>query len=93
MRENHRDFKKENNPMYGRTLSEETKLLISKNHADVSGSKNPFYGNHMFAGKNNPMYGSTFTWMNNGTINKRVDKDKVEEYLEMGFIKGVIRKK
>lgn len=30
---------------------------MRENHADVSGSNNPFYGDHRFAGKNNPFYG------------------------------------
>lgn len=31
----------ENHPMFGKKLSDETKEKISKNHADVSGAKNP----------------------------------------------------
>lgn len=35
-------FKGKNNPFYGKRHSEETKVLMSKNHADFNGDKNPF---------------------------------------------------
>jgi len=41
---NHADVSGENNPMYGKPLSEEHKAKISANHADVSGKNNPNYG-------------------------------------------------
>lgn len=55
-----------------RIVSDDTKLKISKNHADFSGANNPFFGKHhteetkkllsdtnvgVSAGKKNPMYG------------------------------------
>jgi len=40
----------------GRTFTEEHKKNISKNHADVSGSKNPMYGVHL-KGELSHMYG------------------------------------
>lgn len=59
------------NSFYGRKHSKETRELISKNHADVSGKNHPLYGKHLskesrekisknhadFSGKNNPNYG------------------------------------
>lgn len=41
----------ENHPMYGRHHTEESKLKMSENHADVSGSKNPMFGK---TGRENP---------------------------------------
>ena len=78
--------------MYGKHLSEETRKKISENHADVSGSKNPFYGVR-YIGELNPMYGKRYTWMNDGNKNKRVDLDKVEYYTNLGYKKGFIIKK
>lgn len=36
-----------NAPMYGKKHSAETKIKMSKNHADVSGENNPMYGVHL----------------------------------------------
>ena len=44
----------------GHEVSKETRLKISKNHADVSGANNPMYGAN-FNGKNNPFYGKRHT--------------------------------
>ena len=41
----------------GRVFSEDTKRRMSENHADVSGDKNPNYGNHKLAGEHHPNYG------------------------------------
>lgn len=41
-------------------LSEETKIKLSKNHRDVSGEKNYFYGKH-FYGEEHPFYGKHHT--------------------------------
>lgn len=56
----------------GRRHKESSRELISKNHADVSG-------------KNNPMYGRKSRYMNNGSINKMIVLDKVDEYLKLGW--------
>lgn len=39
------------------------------------------------SGKNNPMYGSTFTWMVNHKLHKRIraDKSKIDDYLKFGY--------
>ena len=37
------EFPKENHPLYGKHLSEETRLKISKNHHNVNGVNNPRY--------------------------------------------------
>ncbi len=54
MSKNHANFKGENHPNYGKHLSEETKKLISKNHYDISGDKNPMkkVENRLFGDKN-----------------------------------------
>lgn len=66
----------ENNPMFGKTHSIETRSKISENHADVSGENNPNYGKPRsnetkqklselrkgkFTGENNPFYGKKHT--------------------------------
>ena len=84
-------FKGEKNPMYGkkhseeslhkmrnRVFSEESKLLMSQNHANV-------------LGKNNPVYGVKFKWMTNGKINKRIDLDKVDNLIKEGWKTGQTR--
>jgi len=44
---------KKNHPMIGKKHTQKTKLLMSKNHVDVSGIKNPFYGkNHSIKTRN-----------------------------------------
>jgi len=49
---------------FGTRRSEESKLKMSNNHADVFGKNNPFFGKHHseetienLSGENNPMYG------------------------------------
>lgn len=66
----------ENNPMFGKHHSEETRRKISENHADVSGSNNPMFGKPRsketkmklselrkgkFVGEDNPFYGKQHT--------------------------------
>jgi len=45
----------EDNPFFGKKHSNESKLKISLNHADVSGTNNPNYGKGLF-GKDNGRY-------------------------------------
>lgn len=94
-------FTGENNPMYGKKHSEETRKKMSEHHADVSGENNPFYGNHSLAGKNNPMYGKTHSeearkkmsdaikgrhWYNNGIV-------QIQSFeCPIGFTKGRLKK-
>ena len=56
----------------GRILSIETRIKISKNHADFTGSKHP-------------LYGVRYDWINNGVVNKRLNKG---ETLPAGFNYG-----
>lgn len=60
------DFRKkrtgENNPFYMKTHNEETINKMKKNHADVSGEKNPMFGKK---GKENPNFGKTWKWSKN----------------------------
>ena len=66
----------ENNPMFGKIHSVETRRKISENHADVSGENNPNYGKPRsdetkqklselrkgkFTGEDNPFYGKKHT--------------------------------
>lgn len=47
MRKNHVDVKGENNPMFGKTHSEETRRKISKNRTPVKGVDHPNFGKTM----------------------------------------------
>ncbi len=55
-------------------LSDKTKLKMSNYHKTLTGEKHNIYG--------------TIT-VNNGIIIKRVKKDKLQEYLDKGWIKGL----
>lgn len=86
---------KENNPMWGKTHSAETRLKWSNDRkGKLAGSNNPMYGVHRY-GESNPRYGKTHTdetkqligsnskgriWINNGTTNKFVKPEEVEYY-------------
>lgn len=51
-------LKGENSYWYGKQFSDEHKQNLSKNHANVKGANNPFYGKgYLIAGTNHPMYG------------------------------------
>lgn len=92
---------KENNPMWGKTHSVETRLKWSNDRkGKFAGSNNPMYGVHRY-GESNPYYGATQSdetkqlignnsrgriWINNGTTNKFVKPEEVEYYTEQGFI-------
>ncbi len=56
----------------GLTFSEQHRKRISQNHADFKGSKHP-------------LYGVKYDWINNGVINKRLNKG---ETLPTGFNYG-----
>ena len=84
-----------NHPMKGKHHSEATKKAWSEKRR----GKNPF--EHLTdeerekiyektRGKNNAMFGSTFVWINNGTQNKRHDKNLA---IPIGWVLGYIRKK
>jgi hypothetical protein len=56
-----------------------SRLKMSKNHADVSGKKNPMYNDHRFAGSGNPNWlgGLTdkgYPWYWNETLKNRIKK-------------------
>ena len=61
------------------------------------GSKNPFYGKthtkeiKQLIGSFNKERFKNKIWINNDVINKRVDIDKIEDYLLQGFKKGRIK--
>lgn len=60
------------NERRGKKFSIETRIKISKNHADFTGSKHP-------------LYGVRYDWINNGVVNKRLNKG---ETLPAGFNYG-----
>ena len=57
--------------------SKETREKMSKNHADVSGEKNPFFGNHSMSGENSPM--SKRRGKNHPNFGKPRDKKTIEK--------------
>jgi hypothetical protein len=76
----------ENNPMYGKHHSEETKQKIRESESGkFDGTKNPFYGQHhtdeslikmrgnrsSISGENNPMYGRP--WWDDNTPQEKID--------------------
>lgn len=69
-----------------RKATEETKQKLSK---VTSGKNNPMYGVHRF-GEASPNYGRIK--INNGTINKMVKKNELEDYINNGYTKGWLKK-
>lgn len=60
----------------GKVFTDEHKCNISLHHADFSGDKHP-------------LYGSRFHWINNGSVNKRL---QLNQPLPDGFVYGKIQK-
>ena len=60
----------------GKVFTDEHKSNISLHHADFSGDKHP-------------LYGSRFHWINNGSVNKRL---QLNQPLPDGFVYGKIQK-
>ena len=56
-----RKIEKEKHSMFGKHHSEESKLKMSRNHADVRGENNPFFDNHTMTGDKNPFFGHHHT--------------------------------
>ena len=48
------------------------------------------YGKHSFYGEDNPAYGKIC--ITDGISNKRVPKDQLDQYLEEGWRRGMIRR-
>ena len=69
--------KKLSNKRKGKKFSIETRMKISKNHADFKGSKHP-------------LFGVKYDWINNGKINKRLNKG---DKMPAGFIYGRIKRR
>lgn len=76
----------------GRTISEEHKKNISKNHADSSGDKNPFYGKKHSAEAKAKMKESRagLKWIHNTTTGQRtlIHVNEVDRFLSLGWTKG-----
>lgn len=76
----------------GRVLSEEHKKNISKNHADLSGDKNPFFGKrHSEAAKAKmKQHRKNLKWVHNPATSKRklVEFSLVESFLTQGWKLG-----
>ena len=70
-------------------MSERAKLRVGKT--------NPFYGKHHLAdtkekiGSFNKERFRNKIWINNGVINKRIERNDLENYLSNGFIEGRIK--
>lgn len=72
------------NPRTGIKASEELRNKLSKNHADVSGKKNPMYGKSAIKGK---------VYINNGVEQRLIPKSDVEKFINSGWIRGRLKKK
>ena len=86
-----KDRKGQNNPMFGRKHTQETKNLFSKTRKGVfKGKKNPMFGKkHSEETKTllrSRMLGTI--WINNGLASKRVLPDQLEPFLESGWKRG-----
>ena len=69
------------NPFYGKTHSDESRLLMRTNHADVSKDNNPFYGRHHtpeICAKISA-YGKTRTGDKNPNYGKRLSHEMIEK--------------
>ena len=85
------------NGMYGKYHSNETKKKISekaKNRFKENPESNGMYGKHhsdetrkKISEKAKDRY-KNMKWINNGVINKRVNQDSLEEYLQQGYFLG-----
>lgn len=73
--------KGENNPMYSKKHSEKSKQLMS------------IHKKGKYIGTKNPMYGKHTIFINNGVINKRIEKELLDEYICVGWHRGMIKKK
>lgn len=91
----------ENHPWYGRKMTQEH---LRKKSENTRGENNPFYGKHhteearkrisekmskQFTGDGNPCYRKV--GINNGAINKYVNRDTLNNYLSNGWNLGGIR--
>lgn len=88
-----RDLSGKNNPMYGKTQSDETRKKISiKNKGKLAGNKNPMFGKkrtkEVKAALSKFRTGSC--WMYNDELKKsiQVQKDKIIEYMIDGWDRG-----
>ena len=85
----------EDNPFYGKKHTEETRIKISENHADVSGENNPNYGKPRsdetkqklselrkgkFTGEDNPFYGKKHT----EEAKKKMSEERKEKFIGEG---------
>lgn len=85
------------NPMFGKKISEETRIKMSiaqrkrshrKPHTEetkikISEKRKKYFG------EKHPLYGCHYVWINNGIVNKR---GKINEPIPDGWVKGRIKK-
>lgn len=92
---NHMYGQHETSYWYGKHRDEITKQKISKCRKDKQialGKNNPYYGKHHTKEEKEKMQKqqSNRIWINNGIENKRIKKDKFDEYLKDGWKRGRI---
>lgn len=91
---------RENNPRYGKHLTEIQRIKLRGPRPSLQGENNPMFGVDR-SGSNNPMYNHKQTdngkkligenskgrvWVNNGIKNKFIKPEEIEYYIELGFI-------
>lgn len=90
----------ENNPRYGKHLTEAQRIKLRGPRPSLQGENNPMFGLDR-GGSNNPMYNHKQTdnckkligenskgrvWVNNGIKNKFIKPEEIEYYTELGFV-------
>ena len=81
-------FKNNGHPWSGKHHSEESKIKMKKSAVGKhSGDKNYMYGK---TGNLSPTYGSK--WMNNGIHCSKIQADKIDTYIDAGWVFGRLNK-
>lgn len=69
-------------------FSDDTIKKMRQSHINKPNPKLALYRKGKFVGEDNSRYGARFKWMNNGIVNKCVNYDEINNYLENGYTYG-----